>query len=262
MPGLTTTLEELFDTIDLYAILGLDKKEKSSYSSAKIKKSYHKRSLQFHPDRVQGDENKELATKKFQALSAVYKILSDESKKSLYDETGEIDEESDSILNDPDKDWMDYWRLLFKKVTITDITNFEKKYVNSEEEMSDLKTAYVDGEGDMDYILDNVLCCTLDDEDRFTEIIKGWIKEGSVPDFQAFTKETVKVKKARKKERQGEAAEAEEMAREMGFDSKDENSLANMIMKRQAARAEQSESFLDQLAAKYSKPAKKGGKKK
>ena len=47
-------------------------------------------------------------------MSAVYKILSDESKRSLYDETGEIDEESDGILNDPDRDWVDYWRLLFK----------------------------------------------------------------------------------------------------------------------------------------------------
>ena len=31
-----------------------------------------------------------------------------------------------------------------------------------------LDWVYVDGEGDMDYILDNVLCCTLDDEERFT----------------------------------------------------------------------------------------------
>ena len=48
----------------------------------------------------------------------------------------------------------------------------------------------------------------------------------------------------------------------MGLDSKDENSLMKMIQKRQAARAEQADSFLDQLAAKYAKPAKKGGKKK
>ena len=33
----------------------------------------------------------------------VYKILSDESKKSLYDETGETDEESNVIINDPDR---------------------------------------------------------------------------------------------------------------------------------------------------------------
>lgn len=255
-------MEELFETIDLYEILGLVKDEAKSYSSAKIKKSYHKKSLQYHPDRVQGEENKELATRKFQALSAVYKVLSDESKKSLYDETGEIDEESDGILNDPDRDWVDYWRLLFKKVTITDITNFEKKYRGSEEEMKDLKAAYVEGEGNMDFMLDNVLCCTLDDEERFSEIIRQWIEEGSVPAFKAFTKESDKSKKRRKKERKSEAAEAEDAAREMGLDSKDENSLMNMIMKRQAARAEQADNFLDQLAAKYAKPAKKSGKKK
>ena len=69
MPGLTSTLEELFQTVDLYQILGLDKKDAKSYSSAKIKKSYHKKSLEYHPDRVQGDGNKEEATKKFQVKS-------------------------------------------------------------------------------------------------------------------------------------------------------------------------------------------------
>ena len=44
---------------------------------------------------------------------AVYKILSDSDRRALYDESGEIDDESDAILNE-DKDWDQYWRLLFK----------------------------------------------------------------------------------------------------------------------------------------------------
>ena len=88
-----------------------------------------------------------------------------------------------------------------QKVTITDITNFEKKYRDSDEELCDLKKAYLEGEGDMDFILDNVLCCTMDDEERFADTIRGWIDEGSVPAFKKFVKETEKSKKRRKKER-------------------------------------------------------------
>ena len=38
---------------------------------------------------------------------------------------GEVDEENDI---DQDKDWNDYWRLLFKKVSVKDIEEFEEKY--------------------------------------------------------------------------------------------------------------------------------------
>ena len=69
-----------------------------------------------------------------QCLSAVYTVLSDESKRGLYDESGEVcitksilemgfklgpfqkvEDESDP-LSDPNKDWVDYWRNLFPKV--------------------------------------------------------------------------------------------------------------------------------------------------
>ena len=69
----------------------------------------------------------------FQCLSAVYTVLSDESRRGLYDESGEVcekmfscgilrfpekkvEDESDP-LSDPNKDWVDYWRNLFPKVT-------------------------------------------------------------------------------------------------------------------------------------------------
>ena len=48
---------------------------------------------------------------RFQALGAVYKLLSDKDRRAVYDETGDIDEGDDM---DPDKDWDQYWRLLFK----------------------------------------------------------------------------------------------------------------------------------------------------
>lgn len=55
-----------------------------------------------------------------------------------------------------DRDWTDYWRILFKKVTVDDIKAFEKSYKGSEEESETLRSAYVDCEGDMDKILEKV----------------------------------------------------------------------------------------------------------
>ena len=110
--------------------------------------------MKVHPDRAD-PEGQETATKKFQTLGAIYKILSDPDSKALYDESGEINDENDPILSDPDKDWVAHWRKLFAKVTVDDIKNFEKQYKESDEEKDDLKQAYVEGEGDMDFILDS-----------------------------------------------------------------------------------------------------------
>ena len=97
MPGLLETIEELFDTKNLYEVLNIDK----DADEAKIKKAYHKTSLKVHPDRAK-PEDREAATKKFQALGAVYKVLSDKNSRGLYDETGEVDDEGDADIN---KDW-------------------------------------------------------------------------------------------------------------------------------------------------------------
>jgi len=257
---LIETIEELFGTKDLYEVLGVDKDVEDS----KLKKAYHKKSLKVHPDRAEPDDQAE-ATKKFQALGAVYKILSDRDLRSLYDETGEIDEENDGCLKDPDRDWTDYWRILFKKVTLEDVKNFEKKYRNSDEEAGDLKSAYLDSEGDMDVIIDTVLCATADDETRFAEQIQAWIDAGEVPALDKFTQETKENKVKRKKKRQSEAKEAEEYAKEIGLDGS-ESSLSKMIMQRQQKREAEADSFFEHLAAKYgggsSKKKSKAGKKK
>ena len=53
-----------------------------------VKRAYHKLSLQVHPDRVGGKDEKEIATKKFQTLGKIYTVLSDKEKRKIYDETG------------------------------------------------------------------------------------------------------------------------------------------------------------------------------
>jgi DnaJ family protein C protein 9 len=124
MPSLFETIESLFETRDLYEALGFTKLEKNddrkNVTEAQIKKAYHKSSLKYHPDRTAEEDRKE-ATKKFQALGASYKILSDPSSRALYDESGEIDEDNGDF--DDKGDWAEYWRLLFQKVSMLHLTH-------------------------------------------------------------------------------------------------------------------------------------------
>ncbi|XP_071532524.1 dnaJ homolog subfamily C member 9 [Panulirus ornatus] len=258
MTGLLDCCEKFFGSRDLYKVLAVEK----NCSENELKKAYHKVSLKVHPDRVV-KEDKEDATQKFQTLGKVYSILSDKDRRAVYDETGEADEEN---IAPDDRDWNQYWRLLFKKITIEDIKNFEAEYRDSEEEMNDLKQAYIDGKGDMEYILSNVLCSTIDDEPRYRKIIKGWIKNEEVPNFNHFSKESRGKKEARKRKAAAEAEEAEEMKKELGLDDT-ADSLKALILKRNKNRVEEMDSFYDSLAAKYGgasgkkKSSKKGGKK-
>jgi molecular chaperone DnaJ len=64
---------------DFYAILGLEK----NAGEKEIKSAYRKLAKKFHPDLNQGNK---LAEERFKEVSDAYEILSDQEKKSLYDE--------------------------------------------------------------------------------------------------------------------------------------------------------------------------------
>lgn len=105
-----------------------------------VKKAYHKLSLLVHPDRVEENIKAE-ATEKFKVLGRIHSILSDSEKRKVYDESGQYDEESEEVVM---RNWADYWRSLFKEITVEDINNYEKNYKGSETEIKDLKRAYTD----------------------------------------------------------------------------------------------------------------------
>lgn len=105
-----------------------------------VKKAYHKLSLLVHPDRVEESVKVE-ATEKFKVLGRIHSILSDNDKRKIYDETGQFDEESDEFVM---RNWADYWRSLFKPITVKDIKDYEITYKGSEAEIKDLKRAYMD----------------------------------------------------------------------------------------------------------------------
>jgi len=66
---------------DYYNILGVEK----SASKEEIKKAFRKLAHQHHPDKNKGDD------KKFKELNEAYQVLSDDKKRSTYDQYGSAD---------------------------------------------------------------------------------------------------------------------------------------------------------------------------
>lgn len=79
--------------------------------------------------------------------------------------------------------WVDYFARIFPKVTEADISKFETEYRFSAEETRDVLAAYEKFEGQMQPILDSIMLCTDDDEERFVEMIESAIKAKTVRSF-------------------------------------------------------------------------------
>ena len=66
---------------DYYEVLGVQK----SASAEEIKKAYRKAAMKYHPDRNPGDKEAEA---KFKEVGEAYEVLSDDGKRSRYDQFG------------------------------------------------------------------------------------------------------------------------------------------------------------------------------
>lgn len=96
------------EEIDLYEVLELER----GASKAEIKKAYHKAALHSHPDKVAESERGE-AEIKFKAVSQAYEILSDDEKRSLYDQYGMSAFEKGSGAGGPEMDINDILGSMF-----------------------------------------------------------------------------------------------------------------------------------------------------
>ncbi|KAI1288143.1 DnaJ -like protein subfamily C member 9 [Halotydeus destructor] len=242
--GLIDDTLKYFDTRDLYEVLKIKKNARGE----DVKKAYRKQSLQFHPDRHANAEPDKLAdiTAKFQVLSKVNYVLSDEEKRKLYDDAGII--ASDDTL-ESEADWEAYWRLLFPKVTTKDIDSFMTKYAGSEDEKKDLISVYNKYGGNMDKISEGMIGF---DEVRHRDMILQLISSGELEELDEFKKDTDAKRKKRqgKVEREARASEKASSKRKKAQPSDDD--LVNAITSRAKGNFD---SMISGLEAKY------GGKK-
>jgi len=113
--------------------------------------------------------------------------------------------------------------------------------------------AYEEGEGSVDFIMENIMACSYEDEPRFIEIVNEAIKEGTVDVYPKWKKETsAKAIQTRKKKAEKEAKEAEELSKEL------EGELGKMIMQRQQNRMN---GLLDKLEVEARGQSGKKGKR-
>lgn len=69
----------------------------------------------------------------------------------------------------------------------------------SDEELEDLKNAYLHGKGSMDWILEAVPFTHTDEEDRLRERLRPLMDSGEIPMYKRFTNENPKKVAARKR---------------------------------------------------------------
>jgi DnaJ family protein C protein 9 len=169
----------------------------SDATPSQLRKAYYKLCLKYHPDKLSPNltnDEKELAKKKFQAISLAYTILSDEEKRKEYDETGDLydDDEELSISKEGMKQWTDYFNAVFPKVTTADIDAFEVKYKCSDEEEADVLKYYTQFKGDLNKMVECVMLSSDADKERWVkDYINPAIQKGDVSDYKDMINKTM-----------------------------------------------------------------------
>lgn len=191
----------------------------SDATPSQLRKGYYKLCLKYHPDKLSptlSHDEKELAKKKFQAISLAYTILSDEEKRKEYDETGDLyDDDEDLPSKEGMKQWTDYFDAVFPKVTTADIDAFEVKYKCSDEEERDVLRYYAHFKGDLNKMVECVMLSSDADKERWVkDYINPAIQKGDVEDYKDKIKKTIgsapsKSKRAKKGRGKKKADEAE-----------------------------------------------------
>jgi DnaJ family protein C protein 9 len=250
-------VHQIFGDKSFYEIFEVEKLA----SQDEIKKAYRKLALRYHPDRVGGD------TEKFKALSIVYATLSDSTKRSSYDNTGEIDAEDEG---EDFKDWYEYFRTLFPKLTVGKLEEFSASYKGSEEERGDLIEAYKRFGGNMEKVMSVVILAEKGEEERLCCTIDSIISFGDLECTSDYEKFKLKSKSAAgnnkkskgKRVKKGESSESDLAALILSNSSSRGNGFANVLAKYSSTEKKDFEDISDEVFKKtQDKLMKKKSKK-
>ena len=237
-------IREAFGDKTLYEILNLNG-EVSSFSADDIKQGYRKMALKYHPDKGGNADQ-------FKALSLAYGILSDPQKREIYDKNGDLNAASEE-LSDDFEHWYEFYRSMFPKVTVNDITKFGQEYIGSEEENRDVIAAYEKYNGDIAKVMESIMFAEEGHEARIIAIIDEAIEKKEIAVLAKFDKSKKellgdKINKKRKNKTK----------KSDNIDSTSMNSLTELILGKNGNK--RSESAFESILEKYSEPKKKSKK--
>ncbi|KAJ9107162.1 hypothetical protein QFC19_002822 [Naganishia cerealis] len=194
----------------------------SSIGASDIRSAYRRAALKCHPDKhaSKSEEDRKELEKQFQKVGFAFAVLSDDTRRKRYDTTGRTTESSGAMFDDAAAmgSWEAYFSAMYQKVDKKMLDEDKKRYQRSEEEISDLHTAYTEGRGSLPHIMAHIPHSTPSDEPRFIDLINTAIKEGILEpeaDWEKSSKDQ-KAKKERVKKAKKEEKEAEAAARELG----------------------------------------------
>ncbi|KAF8575548.1 DnaJ-domain-containing protein [Ramaria rubella] len=201
--------------VNLYDVLSVS----STATASEIKSAYRRLALLHHPDKhaASSAEAQKDASTRFQQVGFAYAVLGDEKRRKKYNDTGSTEEGMDWNGDSADG-WEAYFEEMFEKVTRGKLDEMKKEYQGSEEELADIKTAYLETEGCIEGIISHIPHSNYTDETRFVDIITGLIAKGdleALPVWNQALKDT-KGRAARKRKGEKEAQEAEGMAKDLG----------------------------------------------
>ncbi len=164
----------------------------SDATQAQLKKAYHKLALAHHPDKVSPNRSAEdvsAAKLKFQAISVTYQILSNEERRKEYDNRGEIIEDDEFVSSSSFTQWENFFKNLFPGINFDDIDKFAVKYKESDEEKNDVLKYYQLHRGDLNKMVNCVMCSEKSDKHRWVKYyIEPAIQRGDIPRFEALEK--------------------------------------------------------------------------
>ncbi len=161
--------------------------------------------MKIHPDKNQEDKQ---ASEKFNKLHEAYKLLLDDEKRKVYDETGEIDDKLDINLENT---YM-YFRDIYPTITKNDIENFSENYIGSEMEKEDLIDFYNSYDGDMKGLLENIPLSSNESVKRYLHIYDELFKEKILVKNKSFTNTRNKIRKLQ----EDDPIEVEEEKKKLG----------------------------------------------